>query len=98
MFGEILQKLRKMNGLSQTDLGRKLNVTKQAISNWENNNILPSVDMLMRIALYFSVSTDYLLEMSGDHYIKTDGLSPEEIAHIQRLVDDLKNRGEALPK
>lgn len=93
MFGEILQNLRKSNGMSQVELGRKLGVTKQAVSNWENNNILPSVDLLIRIAKFFSVSTDYLLEMDKRHYIEIEGLTLDEIAHIQQLINDLrKNR------
>lgn len=92
MFGEVLQNLRKSNGMSQVELGRKLGVTKQAVSNWENNNILPSVDLLIRIAKFFSVSTDYLLEMDRRHYIEVEGLTLDEIVHIQWLINDLRNR------
>ena len=90
MFGEILQKLRKTNGMSQVELGRKLGVTKQAVSNWENNNILPSIDLLIRIARFFSVSPDYLLEMDKNRYIEVTDLTDEEIAHIQQLIDDIR--------
>lgn len=76
--------------MSQVELGRKLGVTKQAVSNWENNNILPSVDLLIRIAKFFSVSTDYLLEMDQNNYINVDGLDEEEVAHIRQFVQDLK--------
>lgn len=90
MFGEVLQKLRKSTGMSQVDLGRKLGVTKQAVSNWENNNILPSVDLLIRIARFFSVSTDYLLEIDKSHYIEIEGLTAEEIAHVQQIINDIR--------
>ena len=60
-FGEILQELRKDNGLSQQDLGKILHVTPGTISNYENNVSLPGVERLVEMADYFQVSTDYLL-------------------------------------
>ena len=61
MFDERLKELRKSLGINQIEFGKRLNVTKQCISNWENNNIMPSIDMLIRISKTFSVSADYLL-------------------------------------
>lgn len=90
MFGENIRNLRKSYGLSQTELAAKLNVTKQAVSNWENNNILPSIDMLIRIANFFSVSSDYLLELDNRHYIEVEGLTLEEISHIQQIINDIR--------
>ena len=49
MFGEKIQKLRKSYGYTQVSLAEKIGVTKQAVSNWENNNILPSIDMLISV-------------------------------------------------
>ena len=77
----------------------RLGVTKQSVSNWENNNILPSVDMLKKIAQFFSCSTDYLLELdSGRIFIETTNLSSEQIAHIQQLVSDLELLNQQLRK
>lgn len=92
MLSEIIQKLRKSRGMSQVELAKKLGVTKQAVSNWENNNILPSIDMLVRIAKFFSVSTDYLLELNQTHYIEVEGLSQDEIVHVQQLINDIRER------
>ena len=41
MIGEKLSKLRKENGISQEQLAEKLNISRQAISKWENNESLP---------------------------------------------------------
>ena len=90
MFGETIQKLRKSYGYTQVSLAEKLGVTKQAVSNWENNNILPSIDMLIKIARFFSVSTDFLLELDFRSFIEVDGLTIEEVAHIQQLVNDIR--------
>lgn len=89
MFGDRLKVLRNSYNLSQVQLAEKLKVSKQTVSNWENNNILPSVEMLVNISTFFSVSTDYLLELDHRNYIETSGLSPEQIAHIQNIIHDI---------
>lgn len=90
MFGDIIRKLRKTQNLNQVQLATALNVSKQTVSNWENNNIMPSVEMLTAIAQFFSVSTDYLLELDNRTYIEVSGLSSEELAHIQQIINDIR--------
>ena len=90
MFGDIVRNLRNARNLNQVQLARELGVSKQTISNWENNNILPSIEMLTSIARFFSVSTDYLLELDSRRYIEVTDLSLEEISHIQQLINDIK--------
>ena len=90
MFGEMLKMMRKSRNLNQVQLAAQLNVTKQTISNWENNNILPSIDMLVKISHYLSVSTDYLLELDNRFYLEVSGLTVEQIAHIQQIINDIR--------
>lgn len=91
MFEERIKELRTSMGLNQIQFGRKLFVTKQCISNWENGNIQPSIDMLIKIAQTFSVSSDYLLGLSNECTLDVSGLSTEQIMHIRNVVDDLKS-------
>ena len=60
-FGEKLQKLRTRAGLSQDQLAKLLDVSRQAVSKWERNEAMPEVEKLVRISRQFGVSTDYLL-------------------------------------
>jgi len=91
MLGEQIKTLRMAKNISQVALANHLGVTKQSVSNWENNNILPSIDMLKKIANYFSCSTDYLLELDTEKvFIETTDLTLEQISHIQAICDDLK--------
>lgn len=92
MMSEKIRQLRRNFNLSQVDLAAKLGVTKQCVSNWENDNILPSIDMLVKLAKFFNVSTDYLLGLSSSNVIDVSGLSDTEIAHIKFIVNDFKNR------
>lgn len=90
MLSTRIKELRVARNLSQVQMAKLLGVTKQSISNWENNNIQPSVDMLVSIARLFSVSTDYLLCLDDRQMLDVSGLSPEYVAHIQQVVDDMR--------
>ena len=91
MLGEQIKKLRLARNMSQVALANQLGVTKQSVSNWENDNILPSLDMLKKIAQYFSCTTDYLLELEGEKlYIETSNLTLTQISHIQLIIEDFK--------
>lgn len=96
MLAERLRIARKINNLNQVELANKLGVSKQSVSNWENDNINPSIDVLIRISKVLKVSTDYLLGNDTENYcqsrtIDVTGLSEEKIFHLQLIVNDLKN-------
>ncbi len=59
--GERILKLRKENNISQEELGFKINVSRQTISKWENNETSPDLNNLKSLAKLFNVSTDYLI-------------------------------------
>lgn len=90
MFSERIKELRKSLGINQVEFGHRLHVTKQCVSNWENGNIQPSIDMLIKIAETFSVNTDYLLGLSDKCTLYAEGLTNEQILHIRSIIDDLK--------
>ena len=92
MLNERIRKLRTERNLSQVDLAKLLNVTKQSVSNWENDNIQPSIEMLMKIASVFSVSTDYLLGLDDRRYMEVTGLTDVEIAHLQQVIGDIQKK------
>lgn len=73
-FNEKLIDLRKKSGLSQEELGNKLNVTRQTISKWELGQTTPEIDKLTEISVLFNVSVDELLNTAetptSNHVIK----------------------------
>lgn len=89
MLNEKIYELRNIKNWSQVQLADKLSVSKQTISNWENNNIQPSVEMLTKIADLFSVSTDYLLCREKIR-LEIDGLTHIQISHIQEIINDIR--------
>ncbi len=93
-LNENIRQLRTARNLSQVDLAKALGVTKQSISNWENNNIQPSIDMLIHLAKFFSVSTDYLLGLEQRKYIEISGLTDQQLAHISAIINDILGHGD----
>ena len=92
MLGQRIGKIRLSLGWCQVELAKRLGVTKQTVSNWENENIQPSIEMLVRISKLLGVSTDYLLGLDSVPRIYVDGLTNDMIAHLTLLIEDLKSK------
>lgn len=60
-FGEKLKLLREEKELTQTDLGKSLNMTQRKLSYLENDRFEPSLEDIKALCKYFHVSADYLL-------------------------------------
>ncbi len=90
MLGQVIRQLRQERGIKQEELGCAVGVTKQSVSNWENENIMPSIDLLVRLADYFGVSTDFLLGRTERRTLDVVGLNELQITHLQLLIDDLR--------
>lgn len=91
MFAERLKSLRREYKLNQGELANAIHVAQTTVSQWENNGKMPGIDMLIRIADYFDVSTDYLLgrtDIKNEHIIKAppelESAGVEEVAVIGR--------------
>ncbi len=61
-FGKILKSLRRDADIGQKELASYLNVTVSTISNYENGVHAPDLDTLCKLADFFQVSIDFLLE------------------------------------
>ena len=89
MFGDRVKQMRKAHNFSQVQLATRLHVSKQAVSNWENNNIMPSIEMLIKLADLFGVSTDFLLERDNRRSLDTTGLTETQCAHLNLIIQDI---------
>ena len=92
MLGQRIHEMRLALGWSQVTLAARLNISKQTVSNWENDNIQPSIDLLVRLARVFGVTTDYLLGLEDAPRLDVSGLSDSAVAHLSQLIADLKQQ------
>lgn len=90
MFGQRIYEMRLALGWSQVELAKRLNIAKQTVSNWENENIQPSIEMLVRLAKLFNVTTDYLLGLEEIPRLSVEGLPANVVAHLSLLIEDYR--------
>lgn len=90
-FGSRLFKLRKKSGLSQEELSNKLDISRQSVSKWENNTVLPDTEKLIKLAEIFNVSIDYLLIDSNYDDNRKDVFSNcnGAVAGLQKKDDEI---------
>lgn len=85
-FGAVLKHLRKSHNLTQKELGSHIGLSKAVISKYENSLGYPTFDVLIQIADYFGVTTDYLLGTSKGKTIDVSSLNETQIETIQRII------------
>ena len=89
LLNENIKALRMSRNINQVEFAKHLGVTKQCVSNWENDNVVPSIEMLCKIADFFNVTTDYILGRKEDRTINVSNLTEEQIGHLVYLADNL---------
>jgi len=89
-FGLRLKELRERKHLSQSDVAKRLEVTRSTISGYECNTITPSVDQLIKLAVLYNTSLDYMMGMDNRFHLYLDDLSESQQKAILDIVDRLK--------
>lgn len=79
MLGDRLKELRLNNGLKQSDLLKKFNLSSARYSQYENDKRVPDYELLIKFADFYNVSIDYLLG-------RTNVIKPENIDENDLLV------------
>ena len=82
MFKDNLKKLRKEKKITQEELSKIIGVERSSIGKYESSGVIPSVDVLNKIADYFNVSVDYLLGRSN---APANPIDPFSFANIQPI-------------
>lgn len=85
-FEKRLRALGLQKELSQLQLAEKLGLTKSTISAYENGQRMPSYEVLIGIANFFSVTTDYLLGQDQKDCLDLSGLTENEKYALFALV------------
>ncbi|MDR2559454.1 MAG: helix-turn-helix domain-containing protein [Oscillospiraceae bacterium] len=91
MVAERIKELRWERNLTQTELAKKLGLTRAGVNSWESSTSLPSIRCLVEMAKFFHVSTDYMLGLSERTSIDVVGLSGEDITLISDIASRLRN-------
>lgn len=101
-FNETLRMLREQRGITQEDLAKYLNMTKHAISKYELGERTPDPEVVLKLANYFGVTTDFLL--GNDIILKNIENDPDLLAFWTSLQQNEQLRllarrlGKATPR
>lgn len=104
MLGNRIKSLREAKGLKQEELAQKVSVSPSAIGMYETNKREPNNEIILKLAEFFNVSTDYLLgksdirnpeELKNVSFanasgLDTTGLDEEDLKELQKQVDYIK--------
>lgn len=85
-FGIKFRRLRTAQDMTQQELANKLKVNRATISSYETSALYPSVSMLVAIARYFNVSTDYLLGLTEEQNFDMSRLTDEQVLSVQEII------------
>lgn len=87
-IGEHIMLLRKQKGLSQSTLGKKIGTSGDIIGRYERNIMVPSIDVIIKIADVLEISIDYLV---GKTNLTLDKNTLKRLEDISTLSDENKN-------
>ncbi|MFO0322309.1 MAG: helix-turn-helix domain-containing protein [Bacteroidota bacterium] len=89
-MGHRIQKLRKDNGLSQTELANTIGISLTQMARYEIKNIYPPADVLRKLADIFGTSIDYLV-MGDSNEKAAIALNEAEIISQFKKIEALPN-------
>ena len=85
-----IQYLREKNGMTQTDLAKKLGISRSAVNSWEMSISTPSLNNVVEMTRIFGASADYILSRTDRVTVDITELDNEKRELVFKLVDCLK--------
>lgn len=85
-LSEKLIKLRKEKGLSQEEFGNEINVSRQAVSKWENDESKPDIDKIQEIVKKFNVTYEYLLDDEVENIEQISEITLKNKKHKGKII------------
>lgn len=82
--------LRKKKNMTQSQLADIVGVKKSQISALENQQRLPSINLLIKLSYALNVSIEYLLGVNKNKTIDVSKLTPEQVAMINSIVEEFE--------
>ncbi|MBQ7661636.1 MAG: helix-turn-helix transcriptional regulator [Clostridia bacterium] len=90
MIAERIKELREQRGITQTELAKKIGITRSGVNAWEMGISMPSTQYVVELAQFFGVSTDYLLGVEKTAALYVDGLGEKDILLLYQMIEHLK--------
>ncbi|MBP3304637.1 MAG: helix-turn-helix transcriptional regulator [Oscillospiraceae bacterium] len=96
MVADRIKALREQNGYTQSDLAKKLGITRSSVNAWEMGISVPSTQYVVELANIFKVSTDYLLGVKTTASVSVEGLSEKDVQLVSAVIAHLRQKEQHL--
>lgn len=92
MVADKIKTLRTASNLTQSELAKRLGITRSSVNAWEMGISIPSTMYIIELAQLFGVSTDYLLEVHHGAVLDVSGLDEEAVQILNEMVQYMRGR------
>lgn len=96
-FGYRLRELRENKELTQTQVAKRLSLSKTTISGYENNIKTPSLDVLVKLSILYGVSSDYILGLENRKLLQIDGLTTNQEEILKMILKEFRSMNKKTP-
>ena len=94
MVADRIKQLREQMGMTQTELAKRLGITRSSVNAWEMGISVPSTQYIVELSRMFMVTTDYLLCAGPAVAIDATGLTEEDIFMLNGIVQHLRKKNQ----
>ena len=92
MIAERIKKLREQKSMTQTELARRLGITRSSVNAWEMGISVPSTQYIVELAGIFRVSTDFLLGVESSATVCVEGLEEQDIQIVHIMIEHFRQK------
>lgn len=92
MVADRIRFLRERSGMTQTDLSKRLGITRSSVNAWELGISVPSTQYVVELAGIFHVSTDLLLGVENSASVSVAGLTEKDVQLVCSVIQHLKEK------
>ena len=92
MVADRIKQLRMSCGMTQSELAKKLNITRSSVNAWEMGLSIPSTPYIVELAQLFHVSSDFLLGLPDSATVDVSSLTDREIQLIHELIEYFRTK------
>lgn len=92
MIADKIKTLREQLRMSQSELARKIGITRSSVNAWEQGISVPSTSYIVQLSEIFKVSTDYLLGVDTSSSVSVVGLTNDDINFVCSTITYLRTK------
>ncbi len=92
MIADRIKQLWEDRHMTQTDLAKKLGITRSSVNAWEMGISIPSTQYVVELAGIFKIATDYLLGVDHSATVNVSGLTDADVQLVHGIITHLKEK------